>query len=185
MCEPTTIALAATAMSATQAIVGYMGQAQQASQMNAAYSRNADAAITAYQSDIEATNLDTMAGQEGDTQRRLQASSEALAARGASRATAGERGVGGLSVAALQRDLGFQEGQQIAAINRNATLNQQRHRLTARGSQDAAQSRINSAPRSRGPSLLALGADLGGAALNGYTMRSNLRANAAAGTGTQ
>ena len=184
MCEPMTmIAVASTAISATQSIVGHMGAAQQAAQTNAAYEQNANNAITAMQDDNEAASLDLMAAQENDTQRRMQTSAEGLAARGASRAAAGERGVGGLSVAALQRDLGFQEGSNIAAINRNASLNQQRHRLQVRGARDAAQSRINSAPRSNGPSLLALGADLGAAALNGYTMRSNLRANAAAGAG--
>lgn len=184
MCEPMTIiAATSAALSATQSVVGFMGAAQQANQMNAAYEANADAAIVAMQDDIEASNLDLMAAQENATQRRLQTQAEGLAARGTSRTAAGERGVGGLSVAALQRDLGFQEGQNIAAINRNATLNQQRHRLQTRGATDAAQSRINSAPRSNGPSLLALGVNLAQAGLDGYTMRSNLRANAAAGAG--
>lgn len=186
MCDfitPTVLAASAAAMSATQAVVGYMGAAQQARQTNNAYRQNADAAIVAYQDDIEASNLDTMAAQEQATQRRLQTTSEGLAARGAARAASGERGVGGYSVAAIQRDLGFQEGSNIAAINRNAGLDKQRHRMNVRGARDASQSRINAAPRSRGPSLLALGAQLGSAALDGYTMRSTLRANAAAGAG--
>lgn len=183
MCEPTTIALAATAMAATQSVVSYMGAAEQAKQTNAAYSQNAEASVDAFQDDIEASNLSSMASQEEATQRRMQASADGLAARGATRAAAGARGVtGGLSLAALERDLGFQEGRNIASINRNSELSDQRHRMNTRGARNAAQSRINSAPRSNGPSLLALGADLGSAAVSGYTMRSNLRANAQAGT---
>ena len=179
----TELAVVSTVMSATQAAVGHMAAAEAASQTNANYKANAESALDAYQGDIEASNLDAMAAQEASTQRRVQTSSAALAARGASRAAAGERGIGGLTAAALQRDLGFQEGQQIAAIDRNADLDTQRYRLNVSGSFGRAQSRINSAPRSNGPSLLALGANLGASAVNGYTMRSQLRANAAAGAG--
>jgi hypothetical protein len=177
------IAGVSAASAGASALVGHMGATQQAKDQNAAYSANAYNAITAYQGDIEANNLNTMTAQEAATQRRFGAQQEGLAARGASRASSGERGMGGLSAAALQRDLGFQQGQNIAAINRNSELDQNRSRLTARGAQDGTQSRINSAQRSRGPNLLALGADLAGVAANGFTMRSNLRANAAAGTG--
>lgn len=183
MCEPTTIAIASTAMAATQSVVSYMGAMEQANQMNDAYERNASASIDAFQDDIEASNMSSMAAQEEATQRRMQASADGLAARGAARAAAGARGItGGLTVAALERDLGFQEGRNIASINRNSQLSDQRYRMNTRGARNAAQSRINSAPRSNGPSLLALGADLGNAAVGGYTMRSNLRANAQAGT---
>ena len=182
MCEPMTmIAIASTTLAATQSVVGYMGASKQAAETNAAYSRNADRSLVAFRDDIEAANLSTMTAQEGDTQRRMAASSDGIAARGATRAASGERGIGGLTAAALQRDLGFQEGSNIAAINRNSELDRQRHRLSTRGARDATMSRINSAQRSAGPSLLSLGADLGAAAINGYTMHSNLRANAAAG----
>lgn len=178
----TEVAVASLVTSAISSSVAYMGQQQAAADMNAAYGRNAAASIDAYQGDIEALNLDSMAAQENATQRRVQASREALAARGAARVQAGEAGVGGYSVAAIQRDLGFQEGEQIAAINRNADLDEQRRRLGGRNARDNAQSRINGAPRSRGPSLLALGAELGASAVNAYSMRSQLQAYERQGT---
>lgn len=160
-----------------------MGGVQQANATNAAYEQNANNAIKAYGDDIEASNLQSMAEAESTAQRSFQVSSDAAAARSAARVGAGERGVGGLTAAALQRDLGFQEGQGLAAINRNATLNQQRARLRLRGAADAAQSRINSAPRDAGPSVIGLAADLGSAGLNGYNIYMGNRPPQSGGAG--
>jgi hypothetical protein len=179
----TEIAIASTVMSMASAAVGHMGQVEQANQMNDAFAANQEASIDAYQGDIEAANLDSMAAQESATQQRIAASQEGLAARGAARASAGERGAGGLSAAALERDLGFQSGQHVANINRNAELDGQRHRLNTRGARNAAQSRINSRQQSKGPSLMALGVKLGSSAASGYSMRQSMNAAAAVGQG--
>lgn len=159
--------------------MGHMGQRQAARDMNQAFEQNAANSLAAYSGDIEATNLNLAAQQEAATQRRMQTQGDALAAKGTARAMGG---AGGLSRDLIAQDLGFQAGTNIAAIDRNEALDVQRARLGNKAARDAAQSRINSAPRSRGPSLLSLGVDLGNAALNGYTMRSSLKANAAAGT---
>lgn len=177
MCEPATImAVATAATKAAGAAASFMGAAKAASATNEAYEANAENAVRAYGDDIEASNLQSMAEADSAAQRGFQLASDAAAARSTSRVGAGERGVGGLTAAALQRDIGFQEGQGLAAINRNAFLNQQRGRLRLRGAANAAQSRINSAPRAAGPSLLGLGADLGAAALDGLTMGMNAQA---------
>lgn len=179
MCEPTTIAIASATMAATQSVVSFMGQRQQAQQMNAAFEENAANSLTAYSNDIEANNLSDLASQEQATQRRMEQQGNLLAARGSARAAGG---AGGLSRDAIAQDLGFQAGTNISAIDRNQQLDAQRTRLSGRAARDTATSRINSAPRSNGPSLLALGADLGSAAVNGFTMNSQLQAQAAAGT---
>lgn len=180
MCEPTTIAIAATAMAATQQVVGFMGQKQQAKAQDATYESNKANALSAYRDDIEAANLNTMAANENATDQRVDQARAGLAARSSARVSAGERGIGGLTAAALERDLGFQQGSNIAAINRNQQLDQQRYRLSTRGAANAAESRINSVQRGRKPSVIGLAAGLGQAALNGYTMQQDLTAAKAA-----
>ena len=190
MCEPVTLGAIGTAvagaassamaaatstagmvaMSAGSAVIRHMGQAQAAGDQNSLYRANTDSAIVAYQGDIEASNLEAMTSQEGASQRRLAASAEGLAARSSSRVSAGERGAGGYSAAALYRDLGFQEGQNIAAIDRNAELDVQRGRLRGQAAQAGAQSRINSVRRARGPNLATLGLNLASTAVGAYSM---------------
>lgn len=197
MCEPITLSAAGSAiagaassaiaaatstggmaaLSAGSAIVGHMGASQAARDQNRAYLANADSAIVAFQDDIEASNLDAMSTQEAATQRRLAASAEGLAARSASRVSAGERGAGGYSAAALYRDIGFQEGQNISAIDRNAELDDQRGRLRGRAINAGAQSRINSVRRARGPGLASLGLNLASTAVGAYTMGQRRKEN--------
>jgi hypothetical protein len=167
--------IASGVMSGGSAILGYMGERQQYAATEANYKTNANNALTAYQGDIEANNLDLMSSQEAATGRRLDASAEGLAARSAARVGAGERGIGGYTAAALMQDIGFSEGQQVANINRNSQLDDSRYRLSAKGAKDSAQSRINSAPRGTKPSLLALGASLGSAALSGMHMTTSIK----------
>lgn len=181
MCEPMTIiAATSTALAATQSVVSYMGASADAAAQDALYEQNKQNALAAYSDDIEANNLDTMARQEDATNQRLDTSAQALASRASARVAMGERGLGGFTAAAIEQDLGFQEGSSIANINRNSELNVQRNRMAGRAAAGTAQSRINSVQRGKRPSLLALGAQLGQAAVGGYQMRSTLRANEAA-----
>jgi hypothetical protein len=168
--------LASAGTAGLGATLGYMGQRQEAAATEAAFRQNSKNALAAYAGDIESSNLEAMANQEAATGRRLDASATGLAARSAARVGAGERGIGGYSAAALMQDIGMAEGSDIANINRNDQLDNSRHRLSTKAAQDAAQSRINSAPRGKKPSLLALGASLSGAALSGVQMTSSIKA---------
>lgn len=179
MCDPVTLAVTATAISATQGVVSYMGAQQQAKDINAAYKENAANSIIAYQEDIEANNLDYMSRQEDVALSTMQNQRQGLEARAAATVDSGGRGVGGLTASAIQRAVGFQAGENAAYIERNAQLNAQRARLTQRATTSTAQSRINSAQSSRGPSLLALGANLAGSAVSGFSMYSGLKADQA------
>jgi hypothetical protein len=146
-----------------------MGQRQAAKDTNRAFKENQRSQLAAYTDDIEANNLNAMAADENATQRRVQATRDAQRARGSAAASAAERGIGGFTLAAIERSYGFQEGEAIAAINRNQELDGQRTRLSQRSAQNSRTAAIRSAPRSRGPSLLGLGASLASAAAGGYT----------------
>lgn len=176
MCvDPITVAAAATtALSATQSVVSYMGGVQEANAHNAYRAQNAANSIDAYSDDIEAINLEAMSRQEDSTIQRLMIADQGLAARASARVSAGERGLGGITAAALEQDVGFWEGTSIVNLDRNDELDAQRHRLSARGARNTALSRINSVRAARRPSLLALGASLGQSAVQGFTMHSHL-----------
>ena len=174
VCEPTTIALVSAGASALGSVAGYMGQQQAADAQDAAYDQNVKNSIVAMQGDIEANNLNAMSADEAATQRRFEAQQEGLAARGAARASAAERGIGGFTAAALEQDIAMQQGRNIAAINRNQELDAQRTRLSNRAATDTAQSRINSMQRGQRPSGLGLIAGLAGAAAGGFSTRQSL-----------
>ena len=169
MCEPMTIAAVAAGASAVGSVVGYMGQRQAAKDTNQAFRENNRAQLAAYTDDIEAINLNAMANDEAATQRRVQASRDGVAARGSAVAAAAERGIGGFSLRAIEQSFGFQEGEAIAAINRNQELDTSRTRMSGRAANNQRTAAIRSAPRSRGPSLIGLGANLAGAAAGGYS----------------
>lgn len=154
-----------------------MGQTQQANAMNAAYTENAANSIVAFQNDVEAVQLDRMAGQEDSALAKMQAQREGIVARAAAKADYGSRGIGGLSADAIHRALGFQTGERVAYADRNDQLDDERARLGLRNARDTARSRINSAPTAAKPNLLALGASLVGSAVNSYGMYSGLKAD--------
>lgn len=182
MCGPPAVAGAQFGASALGSISSFMGQRQAARATNAAFLQNQTASINAYQQDIEALNLDFMANSEAATQRRTAAVREGASVNSSAQAMASERGLGGISRAAIEQTLALQTGEQVAAIDRNAELDAQRFRLSGAGARDRAEGRINSAPRSRGPSALALGAQLVGAGVSAYTMRGRLQAMQNQGT---
>lgn len=163
-----------------QSVVGYMGQAKAARAQNQRFRQNHKSAINAYQDDIEAMNLNAIASNEDAAQRRMETRLEAMAARSSARVGAGERGLGGYSAMALEQDVFAQEGRAVSAIDRNLQLDEQRFRLQGRGAANTAESRINSMRRAAGPSTLGLIANLGSAAVQGFSMQSNLSANQAA-----
>lgn len=180
MCEPTTIAIATAAMAATQQVVGFMGQTQQATAQTEMYNQNKANALVAYRDDIDAANMTAIASNEDASAQRVDQAKAGLAARSRARVSAGERGIGGLTAAAIERDLGFQQGSNIAAINRNQDFDQQRYRSNVAGATNAATSRINSVQKGQKPSVIGLVAGLGQSALSGFTMQQDLTAAKAA-----
>lgn len=173
----TEIAIASFALSSTQAIIGHMGQQQQAAAMEAQYQQNRTSAISAYQDDNEANSLNMIAQGEAAGQSILQARRDAFAARAAARAAGAERGVGGLSQAAIEQTISAQAGESVAYTQRNLELDQERYRLGGKAAANTALARINSAPRGRKPSVLALAANIGSSAMNAYAMHSGLKAD--------
>jgi hypothetical protein len=170
------ISALSTAFNAGSSLIGYMGQRQEAATQGALYDANRRAAITAYQDDIVALNTETMLSQEQATQRRMEAAIEGTAQRANARVALGEQGVGGYTAAAIERDLLMAQGTGIAAIDRNDALNTVRHQFAGKQAGNTAKGRIQSVQRGTKPSLLALGASIGGSTFGGLRMYKELKA---------
>lgn len=173
----TELAVASLVGTVGSSVMGFMGESQAASDQNAYHNANANNSIIAFQNDIEANNLDHMAAQEDTAQAELMARREGFIASSAALAEAGSRGVGGLSSAAIRHALGFQAGENVSYIQRNAELNEERARLGMRAAQDTAKSRINSAPKARAPSPISLGLKMAGGVVSAYGMYSGMKAD--------
>lgn len=163
-------------LSAGSSIINFMGRRAEAKAQDAMFEQNRQSALAAYRDDIVANNANTMIEQEQATQRRQEAVAEGIAARSRARTALGEAGVGGFTAAAIQRDLLMAQGTNIAAIDRNADLAAVRNQFANNAAFEQTKGRINSVARGQKPSLLALGAQLGGAALSGMKMTKDLKA---------
>ena len=173
------ISALSTGLGIGQSVLGYMGQRQEAAMQEQAYAQNRASALRAYQDDIVALNADTMVTQDQATERRNALRGEALASRAGARVAVGEAGVGGFTAAAIHRDLLAAEGTGIAAIDRNENLSAVRYQYASRAAGETARGRIGSVSRGTPPSLLALGANIGGAAFQGLRMFKQMKAEEA------
>lgn len=112
MCEPTTLAAATFALGATQAVTGYVG-GKQAYEENA---RNAiSAANTTYAYQQNKINQERAAA----VSKNISNSIASLKQAGSVNAAAGEAGVHGLSIDALEGDVYAQGGRASEAIDQN------------------------------------------------------------------
>ena len=170
------IAAMSTAAGIGSSVLGYMGQSQQAKAQDALYAQNRKSAIGAYQDDIVSLNTETMLSQEQATQRRLETAIDGAGQRAAAKVAMGEQGIGGFTAAAIERDLLMAQGTGIAAIDRNDNLNSVRHQFATKQAGNQAAGRIQSVQRGTKPSLLALGASIGGQAFSGMKMFKDLKA---------
>lgn len=170
------LSVGSTLFNMGSSVLGFMGQRSEAQAQNALYEANRKSAITAYQDDIVSLNTETMVAQEQATQRRMEAATEGLAQRAAAKVALGEQGFGGFTAAAIERDLLMAQGTGIAAIDRNDQLNAVRYQFAAKSAGETAKGRIQSVQRGTNPSLLALGASIGGSAFKGMKMFRDLKA---------
>jgi len=184
MCDPVSIGVATTTLAATQSIMTYKRKRQQAKAQDKLRAANTTEALSAYSGDIEALNLEASVAQEDAAAQRFEQTKEGQLARSGAGTKATARNIGGLSARAIEQALGFQTGENISAINRNAELDSTRHRLQKEGARSTATSRIRSVQPGQKPSPLALVVDLGNAAVKGFSMKQDMTA-AQAATGTE
>lgn len=112
--------MAATAVLAiAQGVAGFAAASGEASAQNAYYNQNRKASIAAANDRYASLNNKTLQERAQASQELETKQAEALKTRATALASAGEGGVTGLSVDALEGDLLAQQGRQIAAIETN------------------------------------------------------------------
>lgn len=169
MCHPIVLAVATFAVGAASGLSDHYGQVANAEYMNQLSdlnTRNAQAALVA---------------QYGHTQNRIEQERsavvhdkfenqiEAMQARGTAVTSAGEAGVGGLSVEALLRDYYRREGRYNLSVDSNFQMTRSYLQAEMDSQRAQAQNQINAMPKVAKPSFLDAGLRIAGAGLDAAT----------------
>jgi hypothetical protein len=155
------ISAASMAISAASTVASYQGQQQQARAQARANEAAQESAIRARNSQIQ--QLQTRALQERDaaSERMFETRIQALEGDGAVRAQAAAKGIEGNTVDALAREYWAKQGRAETAVTKTANNTLQQLRAEQEGAEALLQSRFNSMPQVREPSLWGLGLGIG------------------------
>lgn len=153
MCIAALPALAAIA-SIGQAVAGFAAASQQAAAQNAYYEQNRQAAVAAANDRYASQANRILQEREAASQELQEKQIEAMKARATAAVSAGEAGVTGLSVDALEQDFLAQQGRQTQAIQTNFEIKQQYYADEMNATYHNAVARINSVQRAAKPSPL-------------------------------
>jgi hypothetical protein len=172
MCEPislsTALTLASAGMSAAQGFMSASAQADAANAQNAAYTRNAELALAAHRDAQADRAVRTIEEQDAAAQNLFEAGRETSKRRATAAVSAGEAGVGGVSVENLLSEYDRAYGEYETATRRQLDMNTSALTRSLEGNRATTQSRINSIQRRDGPSIAATLLSIGGDALSAY-----------------
>lgn len=135
-----------------QAAAGYAAANQQAKEQNAYAESNRRAAVAANNDKYASIQNNTLQHREAAAQELFEKRIAAMRAKATAAVAAGEGGVSGLSVAALEQDLGAQLGRQEAAIQTNYEIKKMGNYDEAVASYHNTIGRINSVRAAAKPS---------------------------------
>lgn len=164
MCDPTMMFVASVATSALGGYAQYQAQSQQAAYQNRLAIATAENAKQATINDYNQSALRD-AQEEAAAAQQVQAGSrEAARARATLRTSAGEAGVAGVSLAALERDFYAQELRNQDVINQNLRWQRQQAGMDRKSIHSTGVSRRNQAASSMmaRPSFLGTALQVGG-----------------------
>lgn len=150
-----------------QAASGFAGASAEANAQNAYYEQNRVAAVAAAGDRYASLNNKTLQERQRATQELFQKQIEALQTRATATVSAGEAGVTGLSVDALEQDLLAQQGRQRAAIETNYEIERSYNQDEAVATYHNTISRINSVRQAARPSPIPFILQGAGAAFKG------------------
>ena len=172
MCEPismtTAITLASAGMSAAQTFMSFSAQAEQANAQNRAYEQNVTNARASYNNSIAQRQVRVAQEQDAAHLDKEQAARESQRRKATATVSAGEAGVGGLSVEALLAEYDRTNGEYQTSVNRQLGYNVQHLDSQIEGARIQTQGRFNSFQRAEGPSATALALSLTGDGLAAY-----------------
>lgn len=171
MCEPTsltlsTMTIASMAMSAATAAATYVSQSQAAK-------RQGDAAQAAYDSQVTQTKNEMTQQTQAAAEQMSERARQAMIETGHLQALAVDSGTNsGGSNDRVTSEANFNAGQDIAAMQANASSQQRQMVSALRGDYAQASSRMASVQQ---PSLIGTGLQIAGGALNAYTSQESIK----------
>ncbi len=177
MCEPaslslSTMTIASMAMSAATAVASYVGQSQAAK-------RQGDAAQAAYDSQVTQTRNEMAQQTQAAAEQMSERARQAMIETGHLQALAVDSGTnGGGSNDRVTNEANFNAGQDIAAMQANASSAQRQMVSQLDGSYAQAVSRTASIQQ---PSLIGTGLQIAGGALNAVNAQQSAKAKATGG----
>lgn len=176
MCEPaslstlTTLTIASMAASAAGAVATYV-------QGSSAAKRQSDAAQAAYNSQVTQTKNEMTQQSQAAAEQMSERARQAMIETGHLQALAADSGTnGGGSNDRVTNEANFNAGQDIAAMQANASSQQRQMASQLDGSYAQAVSRTASIQQ---PSLIGTGLQIAGSSLNSYTSLQRTKAQAA------
>jgi hypothetical protein len=137
-----------------QAAVGFMAASQQAAEQNAYHEANRKAAVAAASDKYASQQNRILQEREAASQELFEKQITAMKARATAVTSAGEAGVTGLSVDALENDLLAQQGRQMQAIQTNWDIKQAHQADEMQSTYHQTVARINSVRKAVAPSPL-------------------------------
>lgn len=172
MCEPTTLAAAALAVSAASTAASVYSQQQAANAHSKANQQAYDSQMIAYNANIANANL--MKTQEAENLSQKKIANNAQARRDMAKGTvsAGESGVGGVSVDALLAELGGAAGQANASAEQNYLRRDRAIEMDRMNAWAGTASAINSLKTPQEPDYIGAGLRIAEAGI-GYQNRMN------------
>lgn len=181
MCEPTTIAIAALALTAASTYANYEAQTEQANSMNAYQNslreQNIENSKAAYLADNELLNRRLEQERNAAAEEKLKGTIEGEKIKAKATTAAGEANVSGLSVdrllTGIERDVAFNQG----TIKRNLVNTEAQAEANRELLKSSFQSNANSVSPGMymGPSGLATGLAIGGQVLGGISSNSAIK----------
>lgn len=146
-----------------------LGLTQYAAQ-NQAYSNNRNAAITAYNAQMNALGLEQGQIDRQSSQDMSDRAKQAQAAMARLRVAAGESGISGVSVGASENEISLNEGQDMATMENNRRAKANQLNMQAQGMYAQTQSQINAV---RPGSLIGMGLQIGSGSLSSFSKTPN------------
>lgn len=168
MCDP--VSIIGFGLSAASTMMGAQAQQAQADYQNKLAIANARNATQATLNDYNQSALRDVQEEAAAAQKVQAQVDEARALRARARVSAGESGVSGLSVDALDRSIAGDALGNITTINQNRAWTQQQSNMNKKALYTTGKSRTNEAASSMrsGPSAIGTALQIGAAGLDSY-----------------
>jgi len=161
--------VASFVIGAGQSVLEFSAQTQAANEQNRYYEENRQNALRSFENQQNQSVLRQSQENEAAAQQKFDASLENRRAQATAKVAAGEAGVSGLSVEAIQRDIASGAARYGDRVDQQTEWTQAQLQAQKAGQSYQAVDRINSVRKANKPSFLATGLKIAASGVNAYS----------------